>query len=94
MEHDEADKLTCIVCRAEGYGIGFKHECSPSLRCEHMTSEVSSLGHGNMQVDARKSPSGELWWCVGCGGLFADMQGARPVATPVWGTTRIVGGQK
>ena len=91
MDQDEADRLTCIVCGAEGYGVGFQHECSPSVRCHHITSEVRAVSvHEGMKVGARVSPSGALWWCVGCGGLFADTQAHHPVATPVWGATRVI----
>ena len=57
-------------------------------RCQHITSEVRAVStHQGMKVGARVSPSGALWWCVGCGGLFADTQGTHPVATPTWGTS-------
>ena len=92
MTEADGDKLTCIVCGTEGYGIGFTHECTPSVRCDHITSEVRAVStHQGMKVGARVSPSGGLWWCVGCGGLFADTQGQHPVATPVWGATRVIG---
>jgi DnaJ-class molecular chaperone len=91
-DRDEDGRLTCIVCGTEGYGIDFAHQCSPSVRCDHLTSEVRAVStHSGMKVGARVSPSGALWWCVGCGGLFADAQGTHPVATPVWGPTRIIG---
>ena len=79
-------------CGARGVGLSFKHECSPSKRCPHVTSRVRAVSvHEGMKVGARVSPTGDLWWCVGCGGLFADEQAKRAVATPTWGASTTEG---
>ena len=81
IEAEQGDGLTCATCGTEGSGIGFEHRCSPSFRCSHITAQVRAVSvHSGMQVGARVSPTGDLWWCVGCGGLFADSDGKRAVA--------------
>ena len=55
-------------------------------KCQHITSRIRAVSvHEGMVVGARKSPTGDLWWCVGCGSLFADEQATRVIATPTWG---------
>jgi hypothetical protein len=51
--------------------------------CQHITSRIRAVSvHSGMQVGARESPTGDLWWCVGCGGLFADDDGTNALAMP------------
>jgi hypothetical protein len=48
-----------------------------------MTSRVRAESvHAGMKVGARASPTGDIWWCVGCGGLFADDEATMPLAIP------------
>ena len=51
--------------------------------CPHITTQIRAVSvHSGMQVGARVSPTGNLWWCVGCGILFEDEQAKRPLAIP------------
>jgi hypothetical protein len=51
--------------------------------CQHITSRVRAESvHAGMKVGKRVSPTGDLWWCVGCGGLFADEVATKPLALP------------
>ena len=51
--------------------------------CQHITSRVRAESvHAGMKVGERVSPTGDLWWCVGCGGLFADDVAMKPLALP------------
>lgn len=51
--------------------------------CSHITTRIRAVSvHQGMQVGARVSPTGDLWWCVGCGGLFADDLAKHPIAMP------------
>ena len=51
--------------------------------CPHITTQIRAVSvHSGMQVGARVSPTGDIWWCVGCGILFSDEQAKRPLAIP------------
>jgi hypothetical protein len=49
---EDADKLTCIVCEAVGYEVGFKHDCALLFRVEANEDETLScfLCHGREHI--------------------------------------------
>jgi hypothetical protein len=51
--------------------------------CQHITSRIRAESvHSGMKVGARVSETGDLWWCVGCGGLFTEEAAKHPIALP------------
>ena len=55
--------------------------------CLHITTRIRPASvHAGMKVGERVSPTGDVWWCVGCGGLFADDVAKKPIAMPTWCT--------
>ena len=49
---EQGDKLTCIVCKAEGVGIGFKHRCGAVLMPDHVDRLEAVLSDCYAQLDA------------------------------------------
>ena len=49
---EQGDKLTCVVCRAEGVGIGFAHRCGVVLMPDHVDRLEAVLSDCYAQLDA------------------------------------------